>query len=57
MLCLHTTQTQGYVENLRFPSEFQVGEDVIGQLRRYLDTPDNEPPEPVRTGRGSPGGS
>jgi hypothetical protein len=57
LLCLHTTQTQGYVENLRFPSEFQVGEDVIGQLRRYLDTPDNEPPEPVRTGRGSPGGS
>ena len=33
LLCLHTTQTQGYVENLRFPSEFQVGEDVIGQHR------------------------
>jgi hypothetical protein len=30
-LCLHTTQTQGYVEDLRFPSEFQVGENVIGQ--------------------------
>src|SRR5215204_927509 len=33
MLCLHTTETQGYVEELRFPSEFQVGEDVIGQHR------------------------
>lgn len=32
-LCLHTTQTHGYVENLRFPTEFQVGEDVIGQHR------------------------
>jgi hypothetical protein len=32
-LCLHTTQTSGYVVNLRFPSEFQVGEDVIGQHR------------------------
>lgn len=32
-LCLHTTQTAGYVEELRFPSEFQVGEDVIGQHR------------------------
>lgn len=32
-LCLHTTQTDGYVANLRFPSEFQVGEDVIGQHR------------------------
>jgi hypothetical protein len=33
LLCLHTTETQGYVEDLRFPSEFQVGEDVIGQHR------------------------
>ena len=32
-LCLHTTETTGYVERLRFPSEFQVGEDVIGQHR------------------------
>lgn len=32
-LCLHTTQTQGYVERLRFPSEFQVGQGVIGQHR------------------------
>lgn len=30
-ICLHTTETHGYVENLRFPSEFQVGEGVIGQ--------------------------
>ena len=33
LLCLHTTETDGYVEDLRFPSEFQVGEDVIGQHR------------------------
>jgi hypothetical protein len=33
LLCLHTTETHGYVEDLRFPSEFQVGEDVIGQHR------------------------
>jgi len=33
LLCLHTTQTDGYVERLRFPSEFQVGERVIGQHR------------------------
>jgi hypothetical protein len=32
-LCLHTTETSGYVETLRFPSEFQVGEDIIGQHR------------------------
>lgn len=32
-LCLHTTETEGYVENLRFPTEFQVGEDMIGQHR------------------------
>jgi hypothetical protein len=32
-LCLHTTETNGYVERLRFPSEFQVGENVIGQHR------------------------
>jgi hypothetical protein len=32
-LCLHTTETDGYVERLRFPSEFQVGEHVIGQHR------------------------
>lgn len=85
---LHTTETHGYVERLRFPTEFQVGEDVIGQhrplwargaavdvqdhdllqieivgfsmltdnqregiqfangIRRYLDSPDNEPAEP-----------
>jgi hypothetical protein len=30
-LCLHTTETGGYVQNLRFPSEFQVGEGIIGQ--------------------------
>src|SRR4029450_13727142 len=28
-----TTERQGCVEDLRFPSEFQVGEDVIGQHR------------------------
>lgn len=33
LLCLHTTETHGYVENLRFPTEFQVGEGVIGQHR------------------------
>jgi hypothetical protein len=33
LLCLHTTETNGYVEQLRFPSEFQVGEEVIGQHR------------------------
>jgi hypothetical protein len=33
LLCLHTTQTSGYVEDLRFPTEFQVGENVIGQHR------------------------
>jgi hypothetical protein len=33
LLCLHTTQTEGYVEHLRFPSEFQVGQGVIGQHR------------------------
>jgi hypothetical protein len=33
LLCLHTTETSGYVENLRFPSEFQVGEGIIGQHR------------------------
>jgi len=33
LLCLHTTETSGYVEQLRFPSEFQVGEGVIGQHR------------------------
>jgi hypothetical protein len=32
-LCLHTTETEGYVEHLRFPTEFQVGEGVIGQHR------------------------
>src|SRR4029434_4382459 len=32
-LCVHPTETQVYVEDLRFPSEFQVGEDVIGQHR------------------------
>jgi hypothetical protein len=33
LVCLHTTETHGYVEHLRFPTEFQVGEDVIGQHR------------------------
>jgi hypothetical protein len=33
LLCLHTTETDGYVEHLRFPSEFQVGQGVIGQHR------------------------
>lgn len=31
LLCLHTTETDGYVETLRYPSEFQVGEGIIGQ--------------------------
>lgn len=30
-LVLHTTETDGYVENLKFPSQFQCGEGVIGQ--------------------------
>lgn len=30
-LCLHTTETDGYVEELEFPSQFQVGEGKIGQ--------------------------
>ena len=33
LLCLHTTETDGYMKVLRFPTEFQVGEDVIGQHR------------------------
>ena len=33
LLFLHTSETNGYVEELRFPTEFQVGEDVIGQHR------------------------
>jgi len=33
LLCLHTTETRGYVEELRFPSEFQVGEGIVGQHR------------------------
>ena len=33
MLCLHTTETSGYVERLRYPSEFQVGQGIIGQHR------------------------
>lgn len=32
-VCLHTTETRGYVTDLRFPTEFQVGEHVIGQHR------------------------
>ncbi|HEX6332016.1 MAG TPA: hypothetical protein VF129_12135 [Actinomycetota bacterium] len=32
-LCLHTTETSGYVKKLRFPTEFQVGEGIIGQHR------------------------
>lgn len=30
---LHTTETQGYVEHLEYPSQFQVGEGFIGQHR------------------------
>lgn len=30
-LVLHTTETDGYVERLEFPSNFQVGEGKIGQ--------------------------
>lgn len=30
-LCLHTTETAGYVETLEFPSQWQVGEGKIGQ--------------------------
>jgi hypothetical protein len=32
-LCLHTTETDAYVEHLLYPSEFQVGEGIIGQHR------------------------
>lgn len=30
-LVLHTTETDGYIEQLRFPSQFQCGEGIIGQ--------------------------
>jgi hypothetical protein len=30
-LILHTTETGGYVENLKYPSQWQCGEGVIGQ--------------------------
>jgi hypothetical protein len=30
-LCLHTTETDGYVETLQFPSQWQTGAGVIGQ--------------------------
>jgi hypothetical protein len=30
-LCLHTTETDGYVESLQYPSQWQCGEGVIGQ--------------------------
>lgn len=30
-LILHTTETDGYVESLRFPSQWQCGEGIIGQ--------------------------
>lgn len=30
-LCLHTTETDGYVTVLQFPSNFQTGDGVIGQ--------------------------
>lgn len=30
-LCLHTTETDGYVETLRYPSNWQTGEGKIGQ--------------------------
>ena len=30
-LVLHTTETDGYVEDLQYPSQWQVGEGIIGQ--------------------------
>ena len=30
-LILHTTETDGYVEHLKFPSQWQCGEGIIGQ--------------------------
>lgn len=30
-LCLHTTETDGYVETLRVPSQWQCGQGIIGQ--------------------------
>jgi len=30
-LVLHTTETDGYVEHLEYPSQWQVGEGIIGQ--------------------------
>ena len=30
-LILHTTETSGYVESLKFPSQWQCGEGIIGQ--------------------------
>jgi hypothetical protein len=32
-LLLHTTETDGYVESLQYPVQFQVGEGIIGQHR------------------------
>jgi hypothetical protein len=32
-LVLHTTETDGYVESLQYPVQFQVGEGIIGQHR------------------------
>jgi hypothetical protein len=32
-LVLHTTETDGYVEHLEYPSQWQVGEGIIGQHR------------------------
>jgi hypothetical protein len=32
-LVLHTTETDGYVEHLQYPSQWQVGEGIIGQHR------------------------
>jgi hypothetical protein len=32
-LVLHTTETDGYIENLAYPSQWQVGEGIIGQHR------------------------
>jgi hypothetical protein len=32
-LVLHTTETDGYVESLQYPVQFQVGEGIVGQHR------------------------
>lgn len=30
-LCLHTTESDGYIKQLRFPSQWQCGDGIIGQ--------------------------